>query len=122
VIVAHLEVDLEVGNEEQEHVECQLEDPWQGRDAVDADRRAQISLESDVDQAVGVLEGGTSRLQDGEDQLEGEDLALHIHRIGKQPAKSQLRNEQAPRVTDCKWTANAPLGQVDVGQLAQGAE
>jgi hypothetical protein len=80
----YLEVDLEVGNEEQEHVEGQLEDPWQGRNAVDADRRAQISLERLVDEAMGVLERGAGRLEDGKNELQGEDLALHIHRIGKQ--------------------------------------
>jgi hypothetical protein len=33
---------------------------------------------------MGVLERGAGRLEDGKNELQGEDLALHIHRIGKQ--------------------------------------
>lgn len=64
---------FEVGQQREEDGERQLEDLGDGRDAVLGERHAQILLDG-VDEHLVGLENGPRILQDGQQQLQRQDL------------------------------------------------
>lgn len=69
----HLEVGLEVGQKCEENGQGEFEDLRHRRDAVFGQRNAQVLLDG-VDEHLVGLEDGPSVLQDGQQQLQGQDL------------------------------------------------
>lgn len=69
----HLEVRLEVGQQSEENGKREFEDLRHGGDAVLGQGHAQVLLDG-VDEHLISLEDGPGVLQNGEEQLEGQDL------------------------------------------------
>lgn len=64
---------LEVGQQSEENGERELEDFRHGGDAVLGERHAQVLLDG-VDEHLVGFEDGPGVLQDGQEELEGQDL------------------------------------------------
>lgn len=73
----HLEVRLEVGEQSEENGERELKDLGHGGDAILGQGHAQVLLDG-VDEHLVSLEDGPGVLQDGQQQLEGQDLRSQL--------------------------------------------
>lgn len=73
----HLEMRLEVGQEGEENGQRQLEHFGDGGDAVFRQRYAQVLLDG-VDEHLIGFEDGPSILQDGQEELQREDLGPQL--------------------------------------------
>ncbi len=101
----HLEVRLEVGEQSEENGEWELEDLRHRRDAVLGQRHAQILLDS-VDEHLVSLEDGPGVLQDGQEQLQGQDLRSQL--MG--PEAEEQRGKRSSVINGCEDSTSCSLG------------
>lgn len=73
----HLEVRLEVGEQSEENGEWEFEDLRHRRDTILGQGHTQVLLDG-VDEHLVSLEDGPGVLQDGQEQLEGQDLRSQL--------------------------------------------
>lgn len=95
---------LEVGQQRKEDGERELKDFRDGRDAVLGQRHTQVLLDGVNEHLIG-LEDGACILQDGQEQLKGQDLRAELVRPGGEEdaeGVAIIRKEKPPATQTIK--------------------
>lgn len=95
----HLEVRLKMREQSEENGERELEDLRHGGDAILGQGHTQVLLDGVYEHLVG-LEDGSGVLQDGEQQLEGQDLRSQLVGPETEREKRKLRGQKSSFTSD----------------------